>query len=102
MNYPLRYLTPLLRHVHVYETCLRLEVESVRRVVFFSPRRPLKMFDWCRAFLLAAGKVPVSPSTLKVHAAAIAAYHDRINGKSVGKHDLVVRFLRGARRLNPP
>ncbi len=44
----------------------------------------------------------LSPSTLKVHAAAISACHDHINGKSIGKHDLVVRFLRGARRLNPP
>ncbi len=43
-----------------------------------------------------------SPSTLKVHAAAISACLDHIDGKSVGKHDLVVRFLRGARRLNPP
>ncbi len=44
----------------------------------------------------------LSPSTLKIHAAAISAYHDHIDGKSIGKHDLVVRFLRGARRLNPP
>ncbi len=44
----------------------------------------------------------LSPSTLKVHAAAISAYHDHIDGKSIGKHDLVIRFLRGARRLNPP
>ncbi len=44
----------------------------------------------------------LSPSTLKVHAAAISVYHDHIDGKSIGKHDLVVRFLRGARRLNPP
>ncbi len=44
----------------------------------------------------------LSPSTLKVHAAAISAYHDHIDGKSIGKHDLVVRFLKGARRLNPP
>ncbi|ROL45983.1 hypothetical protein DPX16_15542 [Anabarilius grahami] len=44
----------------------------------------------------------LSPSTLKVHTAAISAYHDHIDGKSVGQHDLVVRFLRGARRLNPP
>ncbi len=43
----------------------------------------------------------LSPSTLKVYVAAIAAHHDAVNGKSVGKHDLVVRFLRGARRLNP-
>ncbi len=44
----------------------------------------------------------LSPSTLKVYVAAIAAHHDAVNGKSMGKHDLVIRFLRGARRLNPP
>ncbi|KAI2648193.1 ORF V: Enzymatic polyprotein [Labeo rohita] len=44
----------------------------------------------------------LSPSTLKVYVAAISAHHDPIEGKSVGKHDLVIRFLRGARRLNPP
>ncbi len=43
----------------------------------------------------------LSPSTLKVYVAAIAAHHDAVDGKSLGKHDLVVRFLRGARRLNP-
>ncbi|KAL0190080.1 hypothetical protein M9458_017179, partial [Cirrhinus mrigala] len=37
----------------------------------------------------------LTPSTLKVYVAAIAAHHDRIEGKSVGKHDLVIR-------LNPP
>ncbi len=31
---------------------------------------------------------------------AIDAHHDAVDGKSVGKHDLVIRFLRGARRLN--
>ncbi len=44
----------------------------------------------------------LSPSTLKVYGAAIAANHDPVEGKSLGKHDWVVRFLRGARRLNPP
>ena len=44
----------------------------------------------------------LSPSTLKVYVAAIAAHHDAVDGKSLGKHDLIVRFLRGARRLNPP
>ncbi len=34
----------------------------------------------------------LSPSTLKVHAAAIASYHDHINGTSVGKHDPVIRI----------
>ncbi len=44
----------------------------------------------------------LSPSTLKVYIAAISAHHDPIEGRSVGKPDLVIRFLRGARRLNPP
>ncbi len=44
----------------------------------------------------------LSPSTLKVFMAAIAAHHDAVDGRSLGKHDLIVRFLRGARRLNPP
>ncbi len=39
----------------------------------------------------------LSPSTLKVYVAAIV-----YDGRSLGKHDLIVRFLRGARRLNPP
>ncbi len=43
----------------------------------------------------------LSPSTLKVY---VAAYRgpSRCSGRPVpGKHDLIVRFLRGARRLNP-
>ncbi len=44
----------------------------------------------------------LSPSTLKVYVAAISTHHDLVEGKSVGKHNLVVRILRGARRLNPP
>ncbi len=37
----------------------------------------------------------LSPSTLKVYVAAISAHHDPVEGRLVGKHDLVVRFLRG-------
>ncbi len=44
----------------------------------------------------------LSPSNLKVNVAAISAYHNPVEGRSVGKHDLVFSFLRGARRLNPP
>ncbi len=45
----------------------------------------------------------LSPSTLKVYVAAISAHHDPVEeGRSGGEHDLVIRFLRGARRLNPP
>ncbi len=38
----------------------------------------------------------LSPSTLKVYVAAIAAHHDAVGGRSLGKHDLIVRFLKGA------
>ncbi len=41
------------------------------------------------------------PSTLKVYVAAIPAFHATIGRRSVGKHDLVIRFLRGARRQRP-
>ena len=44
----------------------------------------------------------LSPSTLKVYVAAISAHHDLLENKKVSQHDLVIRFLRGARRLNPP
>ncbi|KAI2645718.1 3-isopropylmalate dehydrogenase [Labeo rohita] len=44
----------------------------------------------------------LSASTLKVHVAAISANYDLVGGRSVGKHDLIIRFLRGARRMNPP
>ncbi|KAI2644810.1 hypothetical protein H4Q32_024702 [Labeo rohita] len=43
-----------------------------------------------------------SPSTLKVYVAAITASHAPIAGQSVGRNNLVVRFLKGSRRLNPP
>ncbi len=39
----------------------------------------------------------LSPSTLK----CIAAHHDAVDGRSLWKHDLIVRFLKGARRMNP-
>ncbi len=32
---------------------------------------------------------------------AIAAHHDAVDGRSLGKHDLIVRFLKGARTMNP-
>lgn len=34
--------------------------------------------------------------------ADIASFRFRVNRQSIGKHALVVRFLRGARRLHPP
>ncbi|XDV15578.1 hypothetical protein PO909_015629 [Leuciscus waleckii] len=43
-----------------------------------------------------------SPSTLKVYVAAITAFSGTTLGQSLGRNDLVICFLRGARRLNPP
>ncbi len=57
-----------------------LKWKPVRRMVFLSPWGPLEMFD----------------------VAAISLHHVPVEGRSVGKHNLIVRFLRGARRLNPP
>lgn len=47
--------------------------------------------------LLDAGR---TPSTLKVYPAATAAFHAPVAGQSLGKSNLIVRFLKGARRLN--
>ncbi len=43
----------------------------------------------------------LSPSTLKVYVATTVAHHDAVDCWSLGKHDLIVRFLKGARRMNP-
>ncbi len=42
---------------------------------------------------------PLSVSTLKVYMATIAANHNTVDCRSVRKHDLVIRFLGGIRRL---
>ncbi len=42
-----------------------------------------------------------TPSTLKVYVAAISTFHLPISDRSVGRHHLVMSFLRGARRLCP-
>ncbi len=60
-------------------------MESVRKLVFFSPRRPPKMPDWSSAFF---------PARYFFHL-------DAVDGRSLGKHDLIVSFLKGARRMNP-
>ncbi len=62
------------------------------------------MPDQSRAVLLAArvGAKAVSLHPQGLRGRKIAANHDPVEGKSLGKHDWVVRFLRGARRLNPP
>ncbi len=48
-----------------------------------------------RSFLQERLERRLSPSTLKVYVATIAAHHDAVDGRSLGKHDLIVRFLKG-------
>ncbi len=43
-----------------------------------------------------------SSSTIKVYAAAIVAFHAPIASRSVGRDSVVIQFLQGARRTNPP
>lgn len=49
--------------------------------------------------LLDAGR---TPSTLKVYVTAIAASHAPVADQSLGRNNLVVCFLKGTRRMNPP
>ncbi|KAL0173082.1 hypothetical protein M9458_033393, partial [Cirrhinus mrigala] len=53
-------------------------------------------------FLQARFSTGLAHSTLKVYVAAISAYHALLDGVSVGKNPLVIRFLRGVLRLRPP
>ncbi len=88
---------PSTRHAFALKWNLFVEWCSSHRE---DPRRcPIRVV---LSFLQQGLERRLSPSTLKVYVAAIAANHDPVEGKSVGKHDWVVRFLRGARRLNPP
>ncbi|XDV15909.1 hypothetical protein PO909_015850 [Leuciscus waleckii] len=43
-----------------------------------------------------------APSTLKVYVAAIAAFADSARGRALGRNEFIIRFLKGARRMNPP
>lgn len=43
-----------------------------------------------------------TPSTLKVYMVVIAANNTLVATQSKGRNDLVINFLKGARRLKPP
>ncbi len=55
-------------------------------------------FNFCRRCWI--NSVPHPPS--RFYAAAIAAFHAPIAGRSVGRDSAVIQFLRSARRMNPP
>ncbi len=97
MTYPLRVLNtiasaraPSTRHAYALKWNLFVEWCSSHRE---DPRRC--SIGVVLSFLQQWLERGLSPSTLKVHVAAISTCHDHIDGKSVGKHDLVIRFLRG-------
>ena len=52
-------------------------------------------------FLQGRFSAGLSPSTLKVYVAAISAFHAPSRDGSLGRLPLVVRFLRGTRRMRP-
>ncbi|KAL0173854.1 hypothetical protein M9458_029822, partial [Cirrhinus mrigala] len=105
--------TRLLSH-HVMDTITEARAPSTRHLYAL---KWVVFMKWCRLnghdpenctvsdileFLQQRMDSISMPSTLKVYVAAISAFHATVNGHSVGKHDLVNRFLRGARRLRPP
>lgn len=54
------------------------------------------------SFLQELLKAGHTPSMVKVDVVAFTAHHPPIVGQSMGRNDLIVRFLKGGRRLNPP
>lgn len=52
-------------------------------------------------FLQVRFSAGLSPSTLKVYMASLAAYHALLSDQSLGRHPLVTRFLYGSLRLRP-
>lgn len=90
---------PSTRHTYALKWNLFVDWYSSHR------EEPLEMPGrGCVSFLQEGLEQRLSPSTLKVYVAGITAHHDAVDGKSLGKHDLIIRFLRGARRLEsfPP
>ncbi len=103
-------IRPTTAHCPVVNTITSARAPSTRHAY----RLQWNLFvDWCSprredprrcpiavvlSFLQDGLEQRLSLSTLKVYVVAIVAHHDAVDGKYVGKHDLVIRFLRGARR----
>ncbi len=100
----------------VVETIIQARAPSTRQTYILKRSQFVLFAIWCSSpredprrctigvvlsFLQERLERRLSPSTLKVYVAAIAAHHDAVDGRSLGKHDLIVRFLKGARRMNP-
>ncbi|XP_039524680.1 uncharacterized protein LOC120477243 [Pimephales promelas] len=97
----------------VVETILSSRAPSTRKLYGLKWN---VFIDWCRRREVDPVNCPVAsvleflqdrfssgltPSTLKVYVAAIAAFHAPLGDGSLGRHQLIVRFLRGAWRMRP-
>ncbi|KAG1930741.1 hypothetical protein F2P79_022070 [Pimephales promelas] len=86
----------------------RMELPAALRSLFskWSVNRDLNPrrcgVPWLHGFLQLLLDKGRSPSTLKVYVAGIAAFTDLTHSQSIRRNKLVIRFLRGARRMNPP
>lgn len=56
--------------------------------------RPTEMRGWISASFLQKSTPPAVPSTFKVYVAAITPHHNAVDGKSLGKHNLIIGFLK--------
>ncbi|XDV34775.1 hypothetical protein PO909_004902, partial [Leuciscus waleckii] len=97
----------------VVEIILNSRAPSTRKLYAFK----WKFFiSWCKERQLDPVNCPVasvleflqnrlsdglSPSTLKVYVAVISAFHAPLRVGTLGTHPLIIRFLRGARRMRP-
>ncbi len=87
---------PSTRHAYALKWNLFVEWCSSHRE---DPRRcPIRVV---LSFLQQGLEWRLSPSTLKVYVAAIAANHDPVEGKSLGKHDWVVRPVEPLQTVEP-
>ncbi len=99
---------------HVLNTMAEARAPSTRRL--YAPKWSI-FSAWCQdrdldpvtsevsvvlSFLQEMLDKQRSSSTIKVYAAAIAAFHASIAGRSVERDSAVIKCLQGARRMNPP
>ncbi|KAL0196765.1 hypothetical protein M9458_005305, partial [Cirrhinus mrigala] len=78
----------------VVNTLIQARAPSTRRLYDLKDPRSCGI-ESVLSFLQEGLDRHLSAATLKVHVAAISANHDLVGGRSVGKHDLIIR-------LNPP
>lgn len=85
----------VLQHRHLWRFLVNQEkskLTPVQRISFLG-----LMLD----LIPMTARLSLLPSTLKDYVAAVFAHHDAVAGSTVGRHNLIIHFLRGARQINP-